>query len=500
MIESLLELLRCPFCCGSFSLDVTNEAALNLGYYSLACHCGRYPVLAGIPVLKRGTISSYGHTAEALIAMIEAGRHRDALVSLLMPPPPARAEFAPEWIQALPSFRGMGRVKGLFGQSGLRSWMERGESLLMSATDQRTITEFLDFYFGHMGVYGSNNYTYFSFRLGQPRFLVALSLASVVRQPKKAILDLACGFGNVTRFLLRQAEGATVVGVDQNFFSLYVAKTWLAPGAHYVCATADISLPLADNSCSLTFCSDAFQLFMHQATCIRELKRLCGEEGVIALASVRNALVKKDLYSGSILPAQPPEGYLTMVADVSHRLIPDSAILDKYLKKEGPPLAAQPKAEDLRGVQWMSLIASRRSDVFRDHERFEEWPHIRGEHLGLNPRYKTDGLNAGGGLRLRRVFPSAWYEQENTTDNPNYLPESLSIGLQTVENLKGQIHTPDIERLIEQGVVLGVPTPYLDSNINKTISGIKPNRAWRRRQKFVRTGLLRKHGSQVTHG
>ena len=88
-----------------------------------------------------------------------------------------------------------------------------------------TACDLFDLYFRKSGLKMMHAYDYFVFRFGQPRHLVSLSLASLIRQPNKPILDLACGFGHLTRSLVQQAEGQQVIGVDRNFFGLYVAPT-----------------------------------------------------------------------------------------------------------------------------------------------------------------------------------------------------------------------------------------------------------------------------------
>src|SRR5687767_13435271 len=102
---SLLDRLRCPFCGGNLNLATTDRVADELEYAVLACYCGRYPVVAGIPILKKGDIRADGPTIDQVIALIEADQHREALISMLMPPSPASHTLAPAWIQALPSVR-----------------------------------------------------------------------------------------------------------------------------------------------------------------------------------------------------------------------------------------------------------------------------------------------------------------------------------------------------------------------------------------------------------
>ena len=450
---SLTQLLCCPFCGGG--LSGTEQIGQTSGFGVLSCYCDRYPVVAGIPILKKGLIGTNHQTANQVINSIEAGRYNEALLAMILPSPPS-AEFAPRWIQALPSLRGIGRVKTLIGKPGLRSWKKHGVAYLTQLGDQITGRELFDFYFCCSTGDAREPYGYFAFRFGQPRHLVALSLAYLIRTPDKPVLDLACGFGHITRHLIHRAEGQPVIGLDRNFFMLYVAKNWLAPGADYVCADADVGQPFRDGAFSTVFCSDAFHWFVGKANCARELKRLTASHGSIILATLRNSLVDRHLpqYRGTL----PPEGYETLFTGMPHCLAANSDILARYLKKQGPSLAPLTEIDRLASEPWLSLVASYREDVFRNYGCFADWPHAEGR-LAINPLYKEDRRNGRGNAYLRRTFPSAWYEKEDE-DGWQYEPETVSVTLQALSDLTQGKRTNEIERLIEQLVVVGMPERY----------------------------------------
>jgi ubiquinone/menaquinone biosynthesis C-methylase UbiE len=449
---SLAELLRCPFCGGGLS---GKQIELNSGFGVLSCYCDRYPVVAGIPILKKGPIGTDHQTADQVINSIEAGRYNEALLAMILPSPPS-AEFAPRWIQALPSLRGIGRVKTLIGKPGLRSWRKHGVAYLTQLGDQITGRELFDFYFCCSTGDAREPYGYFAFRFGQPRHLVALSLACLIRRPGKPVLDLACGFGHITRHLVNRAEGQPVIGLDRNFFMLYIAKNWLAPEAEYVCAEADMGQPFPNGTFSTVFCSDAFHWFVGKANCAHELKRLTASHGSIILATLRNSLVDRHLpqYRGTL----PPEGYEALFTGMPHCLAANSDIVARYLKKQGPSLASSTEIDRLASEPWLSLVASYRDDVFRNYGSFADWPHAEGR-LEINPLYREDRRNGRGNAFLRRTFPSAWYEKEDE-DCKQYEPETAFVSAETLKDLAQGTRSADVERLIEQFVVVGMPERY----------------------------------------
>jgi uncharacterized protein YbaR (Trm112 family) len=202
MSFSLLKLIHCPFCRGTLKASGRNRSSDEPGYAVLSCHCGRYPMVAGIHILKKGVIGPARQTADQVISLIEAGRSREALIALLMPPSPASAAMAPSWMQAWPSVRGIGRLKSLCGQPALRAWRRRALAFLTQLGEHVTACDLFDFYFCYSTGDRREPYSYYAFRFGQPRHLVALSLASMVQNPNKPVLDLACGCGHITRHLV----------------------------------------------------------------------------------------------------------------------------------------------------------------------------------------------------------------------------------------------------------------------------------------------------------
>lgn len=452
---SLLRCLRCPFCAGNLDTSKTDEIADKLEYAVLTCHCGQYPVVAGIPILKKGVIGTAGETTDDVTCLIKAGRYREALLSMTMPPPPASPALAPAWIQSLPSLKGIRRLKRLTHQRATRRWREQVMTFLSDPGDQVTACDLLDLYYHRSGFKMSDAYDYFAFRFSQPRHLVALSFTTLIDKPRKALLDLACGYGHFTRSLARRANGQPVVGVDQNFIGLYVAKKFIAPEVEYVCCVADGPLPFPNSFFSAAFCSDAFHYFVNKATSFRELKRLTQDDGLIILVWIHNALLRCP-HDGLPLP---PEGYQALVADMPHRLVADSDVLVRYRHKQGPPLACSADIGRLAHEPLLSIVASHRQEVFKDYGAFEEWPHAEGR-LGLNPLYtieeRRDCLEE---FQLRRTFPSAFYIEDHA-QSKEYLPEAVSVHSQVLADLAHGKRTPEVQRLIEQFVVLGMPERY----------------------------------------
>jgi hypothetical protein len=118
----------------------------------------------------------------------------------------------------------------------------------------------------------------------------------------------------------------------------------------------------------------------------------------------------------------------------------------------------RPDFESLEKTPLVSLVASRRQELFRNHPRFDERPHARG-HLGLNPLYRPSAPTAMSDLNLRLVFPSTFYEQENM-ECKAYLPESVTVSSSLWDDIAQGRRTPEVQNLIAQCVLLDVPPRY----------------------------------------
>ncbi len=442
-----LEWLYCPVCATRLQVPKAERVVDESGHGILSCRCSVYPVVAGIPIFKNGGVTPAGHTSDELIALIRSGRYRDALLALLSPPSPS---LVPPWMHRLPRVKGVGRLRALAHKWVLRTWHEQAMALMGDPDDSVTTCDVLQFVLTP----NSDYYYHFACRFGQPRHLVALSLACVIRDPRKPVLDVACGFGHITYGLLHRAGSQPVIGIDESFRALYIAKNWIAPEADYVCCDAQTFLPFPDGFFSTAVCSDSFHYFLDKESCIRELRRLTKDDGTIILAVMRNALVDYPAAGSPLVP----ESYRALIADMPHCLMADSDILARYLRKEGPSLVRSSDTSALAQAPTLSAIASYRHEPFQEYGPFKEWPHAQG-HLGLNPLYVQCKVSDTGTASLRRVFPSAWYERDNA-ECEQYLPERVDVAAGVLRDLERGQRTPDAERLAERFVALGMPKKY----------------------------------------
>jgi ubiquinone/menaquinone biosynthesis C-methylase UbiE/uncharacterized protein YbaR (Trm112 family) len=485
----LLALLRCPFCSCAIERATGPQREVNgaLEYGVLVCvSCGfEYPVIAGIPIMMAAhetvdlkfettalTVLDGPRVAD-LVEMLKQGAHEKAFASLmnpselsgsLFPPLECHTEYGSRQAEAPAPATGSTAMRlkragarasrvaaRRFGKLLLPRARARMASFLVDHEAEMSAVDVMDLYYRRYS--GAENFFYFAFRFGQPRYLAALALALPLLQTEGPILDLACGAGHVTHFLSSAQSSRSVVGLDRDFFRMWLAKRYIAPEASYVCAPADRALPFETKSFGGVFCSDAFHLFLQRAASTREMQRLIKADGVIVLARFGNASVEPR--EGYELTAR---GYQDLFREIPHVLLGEDELIAAYRRRSGPDLSKRPISAEVERQKWLCIVASRREAFFAPAKEFERFPHAVGR-LQLNPLYRIESRAENGDVSLRFEFPSDWYEFENK-GYLEYAPETCVVSGAVMRALESQQSHPELDSLISQFVVIGMPARY----------------------------------------
>lgn len=461
MKPDMLKILRCPYCGQALHVSVAHPAfGSEIEYGVLTCACSNFPVVGGIPIFQsEGRVNVMQQTLDSALEMgppvkdlvewIRQGSFEKALLELLVIPKRKIGRlFALS--ECMPARTGAGKVRWLANFLWSRQQQQNREFVL-DQQEKATAMEMIHFFY-HTSLQ-AEVYHYFSCRYGQPRHLAALSLASLLPTGPEPILDLACGFGHIAHYWRHTHPSQTVVGLDRNFFQLYVARKYVAPGAEFICSEADKGLPLASRTISGVFCSDAFHYFLRRQQCAEEMKRVLDNNGLLLLARFGNREVEPR--EGYELTA---EQYLGLFTGMTTRLVSEEGLLQDYLKGLGPQLRDPVPSSQLAREKWLSLAASKEAGRLRNYGKLEQWPHGVGR-LKLNPLYQVTHSDANGNRQVELKFPSSWYEFENNCCL-RYMPKSTELSKSAAEALHTGQRNDEISSLIGNCVVIGVPERY----------------------------------------
>jgi len=412
MNSKLLEILRCPFCGSSLSLeqnDCLEISGQEIRQGILYCQCCAYPVIDGIPVLR------VDETTQTAMEQLGAGEKEQALYTMLGLDEQRREKF--------------------------RQYVKRGAQATYRAGIE---------------ILGPDaEGTYFLYRFSDPRFLVSQSVLRAIGQNpsllNKGVLDVCGGSGHLTRILCQIACGQAVVLADIVFYKLWLAKRIVAPGCLPVCCNADNPLPFEKGAFSLVFCSDAFPFIWSRRLLSCEMMRMAGDDGLVALTHLRNSLCQH--YSSSM--PLTPDGYQHLFADLGARLFRESRLLDRRLHRKPVDLSMVEPVEALADEAEMTLIATRRAEVFRLYETVENH-RVDGE-LRVNPLYQMENNGRRTILNLR--FPTEEYAEEFAACKC-YLAETVTVRSEILRNLNAGEMNGEVRELVEQYVLLDLPKGY----------------------------------------
>jgi SAM-dependent methyltransferase/uncharacterized protein YbaR (Trm112 family) len=447
-------ILRCPYCHGRFRFDeMQRPAECNAEFGILRCNCGAFPVVDGIPIVLRPRVSMFAHTTGAtrvhgvavahVVRLIEGGRPLEALVECLaipMLPPLAR-----RWLPA--------RVVDSHAGYRVARWRGKRKLRRQVLARRRAISAqaLLDFYYQLGQPLGRAIGDYFILRFAQPRHLAALALLAALPGGEKPVLDIACGLGHFEHYLSERTDPAAAIGIDMNYFQLWIARHWIATRSRFVCAKAQDGLPFSSDAFSATLCSDAYHLLPGRPELRQEIER-CAPGRPVLLTGVGNRAVMPN--EGLELTVQE---YLDEFGAVDVRSFSETDLVRAYLRRSNPFVPPARSPLELNETKWLSFAWNVPPTVRDPLWGKDAWPHAVGQ-INVNLIYRSTRTKEGD-LHLRFTFPSVWFAYENH-GMLSYHPQQATISRAQLQRLAAWRDDPSLAALVESFVLIGLPTRF----------------------------------------
>lgn len=413
MHESLLNLLRCPFCGTPFTL-VDNAALCRRGAEIetgvLGCECCAFPIVDGIPV-----VIADDRTRDAMHAL-EDGREEDALLMLL--------ELDGDRASA---FRALRR-----------------------RTPPASYREMMDV------LSPDPEGTYFVYRFSDPTFVMAESLLQAISQHSTVmsgrLLDVCGGSGHLTRVLsaLRPASDPVVLA-DFYFWKLWLAKHYTAPGCAPICCDGNNPLPFDREAFSLVLLLDAFPYIWQRRMLAAELMRVATSDGAVVMPHLHNVL--GDNFTAGM--ALTPAAYRDLLAPLDPKLFSDERLFGDVVEHRRIDLGGSRSAAEIGTESSLTLIATKRADLFRSYALPDSLS-VVGE-LRINPLYQVE--RRGDCTTLTLAFPTVEYEEEFAACK-EYLPATLTVSGDLTGAITQASLGQDYAELRRRRVVIDMPLQY----------------------------------------
>lgn len=412
MRDTLLDLLRCPFC-GSRVTLVDNAALVcaDRGIESgvLGCDCCAFPIVAGIPVLIADD------TTRHAMHEMESGRRDEALFTLL----------------------GLDETRG----ASFRTLLGRGrqatyrEALAILSLDEEA--------------------TCFLYRLSDPTYLTTEAVLRGLGQRQwtasRLVLDLCGGTGHLTRVLAGLHPAGGTVLADVSFWKLWMARRFTTPGCEPICCDANNPLPLAPDTFSMAVLTDAFPYIWQKRLLAGEMMRLVGSDGVVVMPHLHSSR-GENFTAGNTLD---PEGYRDLFALQAPRLFSDERLFRDVLEHRTVDLTLDRSTADLGAEPSLTLIASRRADLCRKYD-VPDTRDVEGA-LTVNPLYRVE--RRGDASVLTLTFPTPGYEEEFGACKA-YLPATVIVRADLTGPITPAALGSDYDQLRQRRVILDAPLCY----------------------------------------
>ena len=298
---------------------------------------------------------------------------------------------------------------------------------------------------------------YFLYRFSDPTYVVAQAVVravagTVLRGGGRAI-DICGGSGHLTRSLL-ELSSETPVLADLYFAKIWLARRFTAPGCEPVCCDGNAPLPFARGAFRYAMCSDAFQYIWTKRQFVAEMVRLIGDD--TAGAVVINHTHNQRTWSPSHGQPLTPEGYRDLFETLEPRLFGETGLLADVVKGGPLDLGRRDSGETLDADPALTIVGTRRPDVFAPHRLAPPPSDARGE-LRVNPLYVLDSDADPAGYRLR--FPSEDYEQEYGACR-QYLPDRVTIDRASLAALDAGRLPSGLLDLARRRVIVDLPKNY----------------------------------------
>jgi uncharacterized protein YbaR (Trm112 family) len=411
MRSDTLDILRCPYCGGRLEVVTSSFHRFDgdeIVDAILGCYCCVFPIISGIPVMHLEP------SAVAARTVLEGGDAAGAVRRMLAPDDDESAlRFEEAARSADATYRQLVDALGPKFEGG-----------------------------------------YFLFRFSDPTYVVAdavvRAVAATAVNHNGRTIDVCGGSGHLTRSLLDCSTTPPVVA-DLSFAKLWLARRFTAPGCEPVCCDGNAPLPFVKAAFDLVVCSDAFHYIWTKRLLASEMMRIAGDRAAVVVTHAHNA----NQWNPSAGMTLPPDGYRDLFLEMDPQLYAERQLLGEIVAGAAVDLSHGHDADVLDAEPAVTIVASRRSDVFRPVP--VPSPSAARGHYRVNPLYAVEP--DGDRARLHLQFPSGDYEEEYGAARM-YLADEVVVDRRTLAALPAERLSPALADLARRRIILDLPKNY----------------------------------------
>jgi ubiquinone/menaquinone biosynthesis C-methylase UbiE len=132
-------------------------------------------------------------------------------------------------------------------------------------------------------------YRYLLNRTKYPTYFFTLFTTALIRKGNK-VIDLGCGVGQYFQGYYKRIKPSQLIGVDINFFSLYISRIFYANDKTLlICSDLEKKISIRNSSVDLAFSNDSFFNIVNKPGLIQEIYRILKQKGIFSVVHMINS-------------------------------------------------------------------------------------------------------------------------------------------------------------------------------------------------------------------
>jgi SAM-dependent methyltransferase len=454
MKSDFLNFLECQSCKSGFEVkDVYSKKGNDLVNAVIACQCSSYPVLGGIPIIKKPAPDEQLSSSEYIIQRLRSGKIEETMA---LPFEGERSDKALLWLFLF--LKELGPFKRSLNPmlSIIRSLKRNHYKKYVD--DKISFFQLLDTL--SWGTWGD----YLKHRFSCNSFWPLYPFMPLVKEKNEMVLDLLCGAGHGSFVISQSARPKRHVSADFNYTLLYVAKRYFAPHAEFICLDGNDPLPFKDGIFSSLLMMDSTHYVSNRVYLGKECQRTVKSDGAIIWLHLHNGLSENPSEGYAL----PPSKWADLLKPIPTTIFSENRLIDDYLTEQRLDLNRNHTGSEIDSSGSLCIIGSHDKGIIRTYENIE-YPTLSTNYTTIiNPIYEMDSGN--GNIKLTRSDVNEVYKKEYSMTF-EYLPPSYTISgklsvffqgnqLKIPENLE-EPPSKELKDMLRKFIILNVPEEYV---------------------------------------
>jgi SAM-dependent methyltransferase len=454
MKSDFIHFLECQNCKSGFKVkDVYTKQGKDLINATIECQCSVYPVLGGIPIIKKPSPHEHISNNAYIMERLKIGKIDDAVA---LPFEGEKKDKTLLWLYVLLEETGMFK-KSIYPLISLIRKLKKN-NYKKYADNKLSFLELIDAV--GWGTWGD----YLKHRFSCSSFWPLYPFMSIMRERSDMVLDLLCGTGHASYVISQNAKPKKHVCADLNYSLLFMAKKYFVKDAEFICLDGNDPLPFKDNIFSSNLMIDSTHYVSNRVYLAKECERTLKSNGILFWLHLHNKLQKNTSEGYALSPSK----WTALISRLETKVFPEDKLIEDYMLRQRLDLASDVPEIDINSSSSLCLIGTNENEIYAKYDEIEIPSFKSVKTPVINPIYNI--TSSSGGAQLVRTDVNDIYKNEYPLTF-NYLPKKYTIKGNLSRYFEGsKLNIPadislddkkEIEKLLMKFIIIDVPKRYI---------------------------------------